>query len=358
MSPLGARFLLYPSSQRPRWEPKKAKKTKILSLTLNLSTSLATFPYPIKNKIIEVYMIKLLIALVFSLSLNAKMIDYNIKPDNLHSDRYMDITILDSKELKFNNYKNIKFREISDLAYRNNILYGVSDKANLFKFKIKIESDKIKSLYLDDAVNLHSKKGHRLFKEDRDSEGLTFMGDKLLISFEKNPRVELFSLHGKEIKNISIDKKLRNIDNYVSHNKALEAVAYNKKFSVVTAPELPLDRGEYHTLYSKNRNWKFKKDGSITALEFINKNKILVLERDFNHFTRARKTVLSVINLDKCKKKLCKKRVVALLTSGDNWNLDNFEGLTKIAPNRFLMISDDNESFFQKTLLVLFKLDI
>ncbi len=303
-------------------------------------------------------MIKLLITLILTLSLDAKMTDYNIKPDDLHSDRYMDITILDSKELEFNNYKNIKFREISDLAYKDNTLYGLSDKANLFKFKIKIKSDKIKSLKLEKAVNLHNKEGHRLPKPDRDSEGLTFAGDKLLISFEKNPRVELFSLHGKEIVNISINKKLRDIHNYVSHNKALEAVAYNKKHSVVTAPELPFDHGKYHTLYSKDRNWKFKKAGSITALEFINKDKILVLERDFNHFTRARKTVLSVINLDKCKKKLCKKRVVALLTSGDDWNLDNFEGLTKVAPNRFLMISDDNESFFQKTLLVLFKLDI
>ena len=303
-------------------------------------------------------MIQLVILFIIYLSLDAKMTDFRIRPDNLDTDSYMNLTILDAKELEFNNFKDIKFREISDLAYKHNKLYAISDKGDLFKFKIKIKKDKIKNLDLENVVNLKNKRGNRFSKVDRDSEGLDFVGEKLVISFEKNPRIAIFSLHGKELKKITINKRLRDIDDYISHNKALESVAYNKKFSFITAPEVPLNDKNHHIIYSKKRSWKFDINGNITALEFINKDKVLILERNFNYFTRDRETILSIINLSKCKKKLCKKRIVAILKSCDGWHIDNFEGLTKVAKNKFLMISDDNESFFQKTLLVLFKLDI
>ena len=37
------------------------------------------------------------------------------------------------------------------------------------------------------------------------------------------------------------------------------------------------------------------------------------------------------------------------------WMIDNFEGLTRVAPHRYLMVSDDNDNFFQKTLLIYFE---
>ena len=35
--------------------------------------------------------------------------------------------------------------------------------------------------------------------------------------------------------------------------------------------------------------------------------------------------------------------------------MDNYEGLTRHTGNRYFMISDDNESFMQQTLLVYFE---
>ncbi|OLO05794.1 MULTISPECIES: esterase-like activity of phytase family protein [Salinicola] len=45
---------------------------------------------------------------------------------------------------------------------------------------------------------------------------------------------------------------------------------------------------------------------------------------------------------------------LARLSNGDGWSLDNFEGLTRIGPHRYLMVSDDNFSLVQRTLLTCF----
>jgi hypothetical protein len=66
-------------------------------------------------------------------------------------------------------------------------------------------------------------------------------------------------------------------------------------------------------------------------------------------------TSLVSVNLKKCKKGICKSKLLAKLDSFKGWHIDNFEGLTKVDKNRYLMVSDDNGNFFQKTLLVFFE---
>ncbi|MCD6190834.1 MAG: esterase-like activity of phytase family protein [Sulfurimonas sp.] len=286
------------------------------------------------------------------------MLDYKITPLGMSSSNYMHINILDSKELKFEALDGIEVTELSALAYKDSTLYALSDKGYLYHFEIGIKKSKIKKLSLKKAFKLKNKSGKKLKKKKRDSEGLVFLGDNLLISFERKHRVELFSLNSVKIKKIKINKSLRDSENYESKNKGLEAVAYSKKYGVITAPELPLknEDQEYHTLYAKDKTWKFKAEGSITALEFMDRERILVLLREFNEFSRKRVTTLCEINLNNCKKSVCKSKVLARLDSSDGWSIDNFEGLARISDNRYLMISDDNGSFFQKTLLVLFEI--
>ncbi len=286
------------------------------------------------------------------------MLDYKITPLGMSSLKYMDINILDSKELKFEAVDGIEVTELSALAYKDSTLYALSDKGYLYHFDIDIKKSKIKKLSLKKAFKLKSKSGKKLKKKKRDSEGLVFLDDDLLISFERKHRIELFSVNSVKIKNIKINKSLRDSENYDSKNKGLEAVTYSKKYGVITAPELPLKHENrlYHTLYAKDKTWKLKAEGNITALEFIDKDRVLVLLREFNGFTRKRVMTLREVALDKCKKSVCESKVLARLDSSDGWKIDNFEGLTKVGKNRYLMISDDNGSFFQKTLLVLFEI--
>ncbi|WP_455756814.1 esterase-like activity of phytase family protein [Sulfurimonas sp.] len=269
--------------------------------------------------------------------------NYEIKPASLKKSQFMSIKILDAKELKFD---SSKINELSALAYEKDVLYALGDKGYLHKFNILIKDNKIKKLSLLKTTKL---KGEKL-----DSEGLALKDDKLLVSFEKKPKIVLYSKNGEKIKKKKIHKDLRDIKNYVRKNKALESVAYNKKYGIVTAPELPLKKldEKYHTLYSKKKKWNFLACGSLSGLEFINKDEIMILQRELNSFTRRRIITISKLNL-----KNNEYKILAKLDTKKGWDIDNFEGLTKIDEKKYLIISDDNDSFFQKTLLVLFEVD-
>jgi len=262
------------------------------------------------------------------------------------------INVLDIYE-----YKSSDIREISDLAYDGEILYAISDYGELHHFKIDIENKKIKKIALIKTYKLRNKKNKVLEKKKRDSEGLVYKDNKLYISFERKNRVDVFALDGKKIKKLKINKKLKDKDSYISKNKGLEALGYNKEHGFITAPEAPFEEKNIHKLYTKKSIYKIKTDGYITALEFISKNKLLVLERDFNNLSRRQIVTLSLVDLKKCPSLTCSKNILKVFDSFKDDNVDNFEGLTKIDKNLFLMVSDDNASFLQKTLFVLFEID-
>lgn len=262
------------------------------------------------------------------------------------------VKILDTKELNI-----AEVYELSALAYDGEMLYALSDVGILHYLKLDIKNDKINAIKL-----LKSK---QLKKKKTDAEGMVLVKDlgavypyKLYISFERKPKVVKYTLNGKKIKKYKIPKILRDIDNYKGKNKALEAIAYHKDYGVLVAPELALvgENRKYHTIYGKKQIYKFSASGNLSALEFIKSGEILSLERDFNFFTFNRVITLSKIYLNDCIDDVCKKKTLAVLKTIDGYELDNFEGLCKVGKNKYLMVSDDNRNFFQKTLFVLFEL--
>ena len=50
------------------------------------------------------------------------MKDYKIEPDKLKKTKYQSINILDAKELDFKDIDGVEIKELSALAYKNNIL--------------------------------------------------------------------------------------------------------------------------------------------------------------------------------------------------------------------------------------------
>lgn len=297
--------------------------------------------------------------LLFFLQLHAQITAYKITPDNTLHVTKQKIKILDAKILHFETKKSIPFHEISDLVYEDGFVYFVSDQGYLYKFSINISDTKISGLQYLNAYILKNKKGKQLKKKKRDAEGLALCKNNLLISFERKQRICLYSKNGVKIKKIQLHQDLQNKDNYISKNKGLEAVTCNDKYGVVTAPELPLKNTnvKYHTLYAKDKVFKFKADGSIVSLEFFSENTVLVLLRDFSYLTRRRVSTLMKVYLDRCNEsRVCQSEVLAKLDSSHGWKLDNFEGLTHVYANKYLMVSDDNENMLQKTLLVLFEI--
>ncbi|QFR48535.1 esterase-like activity of phytase family protein [Sulfurimonas lithotrophica] len=260
------------------------------------------------------------------------------------------------KVLDIYEYKNKDIRELSALAYDGNILYALSDYGQLHHFKLDIKNKKIK-LSLVKSFKLRNKKNKPLKKKESDAESLVYKDKKLYISFERKHRIDAFTLDGKKIKKLKLNEELLDKDKYKSKNKGLEALAYSEKYGFITAPEAPFIDNGTHILYTVDNSFKIKKNGYITALEFMSKNKLIVLERDFNNLTRRQLITISLVNLKKCNFGKCKKQILKVFDSYKDKNVDNFEGLTKLDNNLFLMVSDDNANFLQKTLFVLFEVD-
>ena len=297
-------------------------------------------------------MIKSLLTLIF---LVVYVSAYKFSPDNKKA--VDSVNILDVKVLDFDSFKGIDFEGLSDLAYNEKRgLYALSDFGNLFKLELKLKNRKIKSVALLEAYRLRGKKGRVLKKKKSDAEGMVMTSKGLVISFERHPKVSLYDFKAKKIKDFALNEDLVEIKNYQKKNKALEALSIHPRFGIITAPEIPL-KGEdktYHTLYALDKKWKFKATYKITSIQLLEDNNLLVLERDFSYL-QGYSIRLSKLDIDSCKN-ICKSKELITLKSSDGWNLENFEGLTRVGENLYLMISDDNGSLFQKTLLVLFEI--
>lgn len=262
--------------------------------------------------------------------------------------------ILDTKAIALKDDQDTKFTEISDLAYdsRDGKLYAINDKGRLFQLKIVIKDGSIDTLRLISTMDLTDKRGKPYKKKRRDSEGLSLYKGDLLVSFERDPRVILFDTQGRRIKKVRLNKELRDIDDYRDPNDALEAVAYHKKHGVITAPELTLKSHskKYHRLYSKKHDWKIPAYGSISALEVMPDGDILVLERDIKQSL----VTLQKVDIARCKKKKgCDATLLLRMDASDGWRVHNFEGLTYLYDDLYLMISDDGKADAETILVLL-----
>ena len=278
------------------------------------------------------------------------------------------IKILDQKQLMYTTVNGVKFSEISDLAYypKNQKLFMISDEGKLFTFKAKF-GNTIEILDPIAAVKIKKKHGKKFKKWRKDSEGMTLDDEgRLLISFEGKAKVAWFHKNsdkqGQQIRKYTIPKELRNNKKFRSKNKSLEALAWHKKYGIVTAAEWPLKKYDKkkQTIYAlSGKKWHFKAEpeakSAISAIEVMDDGNILVLERSFTGYLNPFIVTLKKVYLNDCKKGMCKTEVLLKMNSHQGWDVDNFEGLARVAKNRYVMISDDNDNFFQKTLLIYFE---
>jgi hypothetical protein len=297
----------------------------------------------------------------------AKIYTTDITP-SFSGDRFNHIKILDQKDLAISKIDGYKFSEISDLAYlkSKHILYMISDEGILYLFDA-IFDDKISKLKPLKAVELRKKNGKKFKSWLRDSEGMTLDNkNRLIISFEARPKVAWFHKNsqqiGRLIKKYKLPHKLKNPKNYRSKNKELEALAWHNRYGLLCAAEWPLKqyKKKIQTIYSlKGKEWHFKAENdsksAISAMEVMDDGNVLVLERSFSGLLNPFIITLKKVYLNDCKKGLCKSEVLLKMNSHHGWTVDNFEGLCKVSKNRYIMISDDNDNFYQKTIMIYFE---
>jgi hypothetical protein len=278
------------------------------------------------------------------------------------------IRILDQKELNYQVIDGLKFSEISDIAYlpQKEKLFMISDEGVLFVFHAKFgkEIEQFKPL---GAAKLTKKKGKPFKKWRRDSEGLTLDGKgRLLISFEGKAKIGWFHKNsekiGQRIKKYAIPSVLKRTQNYRSKNKSLEALAWHPKYGVLIVAEWPLkkDDKKRQTIYALNgKEWHFRAEpearSAVSAIEVMDDGNLLVLERSYTGLMNPFVVTLKKVYLNRCNKGWCQTKVLAKMDSHKGWDVDNFEGLARVGKHRYVMVSDDNDNFFQRTLLIYFE---
>lgn len=304
---------------------------------------------------------------------NANAYNYPIIPQHLDS-KFMRVDIINSFLIKTKTIDSLPVVELSDLAWDEDeqLLYAISDEGLLYHLTLEFKDKKIKAVNIIAAMKLRDNKKQPLKGKASDSEGLTIRngnngkkGDsELIISFENKPRIAIHSTDGHFLKKIKTIKELRKRKYYRGGNKALESVALHPTYGVITAPELPLKESSLNkkTIYSSaGKEWHFSaskvENSSITAIEVISEDKLLILERAYNGILSPIIISLRQLNINQCdNENVCETEDIALFSSADGWVVDNFEGLTHLRGNQYLMVSDNNKNPLQKTLLVLFEI--
>lgn len=304
---------------------------------------------------------KLLALLPIFLLLNGCTISNSLVYAGNASPKKMAIQILDQTSIAYAPKNGLPFSEVSDLSYdtKNHKLYMIGDKGYFYTFDAKFGS-KIEKLNYLSAFKINEKSKHGRY----DSEGLTRDSKgQLYISFEGTPRISTINKNGYLGHNLKLTKQLQKKKNYRSGNKIFEALTWHPKYGILTAAEFPL-RGKtekQQSIYALNgRVWNFQaqkhKNSAVTAIEVMDDGNLLILERAYSGLTNPFVITLKKLYLDKCnKQRACQTKVLAEFNSYEGWGVNNYEGLSRIGNNRYLMVSDDNNEQLLRTVLVYFE---
>lgn len=284
------------------------------------------------------------------------------------------LIVRDTVAIPPHSVNGIRISELSGLAWDQDeqLLYAIADKGNLFHFRLKLTDDRIAAVDPVYAAQLTDVAGEQVKKGRRDSEGLTLVnaangkrGDtQLVIALEGVPRIIRFTPQGQALKNIELPVVLQDKRAYQHGNDALEAVAFHPRYGFITAPEMPL-RGQpdnLHTLYStKGQRWSFMaypaENSGISALETLPDGNLLVMERAWSGILSPLVVSLRYLDFRQCSKQgACTAQDLKVLSS--HLLVDNYEGLTHIQGNQYLMVSDDGNEDLLRTALTLFTLDV
>ena len=167
---------------------------------------------------------------------------------------------------------------------------------------------------------------------------------------------------GTVISEYPLPAPLNDRTSYRDNNKMLESVCVDEKLGVLTMPEDPLvkERAGHNRIFRvAGGSWLIPTTGQFrpSAIECLGDGRVLILERDFGRLL-GRAVALRIATLagDGNAELVAAVETVALMDTAQGYQIDNFEGLTRHKGNRFFMVSDNNDLFVQRTLLLYFEL--
>lgn len=293
-----------------------------------------------------------------------------ISINHKNGDRFMDVRLMGMLHLDDLSDKGLEVGEMSGLVWSetSDRLYAVSNDGNLFHFQPRFDRNGILvDVVLDEAFPLLDTQGQILKGRMRDAEGLALIRkgkrEVLAISFEGHHRIEEYDTTGHWLASKKLPPPLSNAGTFQSRNKGMEAITLHPEYGLITTSELPMsthpaDEQRFISVDGKHQ-WAIKRsdlpDASVVGLEVAPSGELMMLERSFENPLKPISTSLYRITLNPdCvleKKTLCQKHLVARFRSDQEFNIDNFEGITRLGERGYLLMSDNNSFWLQRTLL-------
>ena len=267
----------------------------------------------------------------------------------------------------------MRFSQLSGLAWDDDdgILYALSDKGFLFHLQPVFRNGALTGLKLLKAVHLRELGNNKPLRwGDADSEGLEVLrgrngrkGDaELLISFERIPRIVRYRADGYAIEEYPLPAPINDAGNYQNANKMLESVCQDPRLGILTAPELPLksERAGFTHIFSLGgKSWLYPLPtrNRITDMDCLGRERVMLLESNIENVLGRLTVSLKIATLPENPLPTEPVPVETLVTfdTEKGHQIDNFEGLAHHRGNRFFMVSDDNDLFIQRSLLMYFE---
>lgn len=282
------------------------------------------------------------------------------------------LRLLGALELPPRSVNGVRLSGLSGLAWDEdeNLLHALSDHGVLFSLRPKFRNGQLADVTLLRVASLIDPVTRRPVRWTRsDAEGLDALnarngrkGDtELLVSFEREPRIVRYQPDGAHIADIPLSAGMRDVKRYRGGNTMLESACNHPHEGPLTAPEAPLDNATgVARLYRMDGSaWRFPASrGGIVALECLPDGDVLVMERSYSNLSLHWIITLRRLHLPAGTPpdSMLPAEILASLDSDQGLHIDNFEGLTRHRGNRFFVVSDDNDVFFQRTLLLYFEL--
>ncbi len=284
--------------------------------------------------------------------------------------RFMGIRMLGALRIKQTPIDGHPPRELSGLAWGEDegILYAVSDGGTLFHFRPEFDGEILTGLSGVAAYVLKDDKGRPLRGRWADSEGLAIEngdngvpGDtRLVISFERRPRLARYSTEGVFLEPIPLPSPLQASTAYASANKSLESLTRHPRLGWLTAPEWPMASsaaGELEIWSIEGRRWAYPlrdvPNNALVAMEALEDGSLVTLER--GHGWLYSPLIISLrrsLPLTEGAPGVPGVATAAVFDTSAGWRIDNFEGLSRHRERRFFLVSDDNENTAQTTILM------
>ncbi|WP_106475814.1 esterase-like activity of phytase family protein [Phytohalomonas tamaricis] len=249
---------------------------------------------------------------------------------------------------------------LSDLAYDQDThtLYMVSDRGRLYRAKLTFVEGQLTNLNIKDTHRLRDTKGRLLKMPHADSEAMALREEdgqkQLLIGFEEDHRIQSFDLEGHPTAPPIHPSALDG----AQYNGSIEALTAHPAYGVIAGLESPPDGAAEKTtrLFDmKGKQWSYQladaTQSGLTSMAPLGDD-LLALERAFKPFHPL---IISLRRVTLNDDGTTHVTTIAQLSSSEGWLLDNFEGLTSLGGNRYLMVSDDNFNKLQSTLLTCFE---